>query len=184
METGTQTINLSDFRTHPIYDRYLANELGQIINIKLKKIMKTWLKRGYPNIVFKFNGKTQNCYVHRFVYECFHGIIPNGMQVDHIDNNKLNNRLSNLQLLTPSENIRKTFIDNPNLRFEYSERKTRRIKCINLETNEISIFKSSYQASKELNIDASLVRRIAAKDEYRKSAKSQTTAIFYTFEYI
>ena len=38
-------------------------------------------------------------------YEAFNGPIPEGMQVNHIDENTLNNNLENLNLMTPSENI-------------------------------------------------------------------------------
>ena len=42
--------------------------------------------------------------VHRLVYETFHGKIEEGMEVDHINNDKLDNSLANLQLLTKYEN--------------------------------------------------------------------------------
>lgn len=45
--------------------------------------------------------------VHRIVYAWFHGEVPKGLVVDHIDSNKDNNALSNLQLLTPAENLAK-----------------------------------------------------------------------------
>lgn len=41
------------------------------------------------------------------VYQTFIGPIPPGMEVDHIDNNPLNNRVDNLQLLTREENMAK-----------------------------------------------------------------------------
>lgn len=43
--------------------------------------------------------------VHRVVYVWHHGDIPQGMVVDHIDNDKTNNHKDNLQLLTPYENV-------------------------------------------------------------------------------
>ena len=45
--------------------------------------------------------------VHRFIYMCFNGVIAEGMEIDHINNNKEDNRLCNLQLLTPQENSKK-----------------------------------------------------------------------------
>ena len=39
------------------------------------------------------------------VYETFVGDIPEGLQVNHIDENKTNNALSNLNLMTCSDNI-------------------------------------------------------------------------------
>lgn len=47
---------------------------------------------------------THNLMVHRIVWEVFNGEIPEGMTVDHIDSDKQNNHISNLQLLTPEEN--------------------------------------------------------------------------------
>ena len=49
----------------------------------------------------------------RFLYAWFLGDIPEGMVVDHIDNDPFNNKLENLQLLTPEENLKKRFEDNP-----------------------------------------------------------------------
>lgn len=42
--------------------------------------------------------------VYRLVYSAFHGPIPEGMQVNHIDEDPTNNRLENLNLMTPKEN--------------------------------------------------------------------------------
>lgn len=42
--------------------------------------------------------------VHQLVYDAFIGPIPEGMVIDHIDRNKLNNDVSNLRAVTQSEN--------------------------------------------------------------------------------
>lgn len=43
-------------------------------------------------------------YVHRLVIMAFVGEIPLGYEVNHKDGNKANNHLSNLEMVTPSEN--------------------------------------------------------------------------------
>lgn len=43
---------------------------------------------------------------HRLVWESVYGPIPEGMQIHHIDGNKTNNDISNLQLVTPLEHSR------------------------------------------------------------------------------
>lgn len=47
--------------------------------------------------------------VSHIVWRAFNGDIPKGMQIDHKNNNRKDNSLENLQLLTPSENLKKRF---------------------------------------------------------------------------
>jgi hypothetical protein len=49
-----------------------------------------------------------NVSVHQMVAECYLGSCPVGYEVDHIDGNKSNNHISNLQYLTKEENILKS----------------------------------------------------------------------------
>lgn len=44
--------------------------------------------------------------LHRIIYKLAYGEMPKNMQIDHIDGDKLNNRLDNLRLVTNSENQR------------------------------------------------------------------------------
>ena len=46
--------------------------------------------------------------VHRIVYVWYNGIQHSGYVIDHIDGNKVNNRLENLQQLTPAQNLSKS----------------------------------------------------------------------------
>lgn len=43
---------------------------------------------------------------HRVVWELHNGAIPDGVQVDHIDGDRTNNRIGNLRLVTPAGNAR------------------------------------------------------------------------------
>lgn len=52
-------------------------------------------------------------FVHRIVYEMHFGIIPPGMQIDHVDGDKLNNRIENLRLATASQNCANKRIGRP-----------------------------------------------------------------------
>ena len=45
--------------------------------------------------------------LHTVIYAWYKGEVPLGYDVDHIDNNSLNNNINNLQLLTHEENIRR-----------------------------------------------------------------------------
>ena len=63
----------------------------------------------HPTIFTLFvEGKKTSRTMQRLVYSAFHGPIPDGYQVDHVNHQRSDNRLENLQLLTPAENQRKT----------------------------------------------------------------------------
>lgn len=69
--------------------------------------------RDYKRVTFQFNedGDFRNSShfdVHRVVARAFYGPPPPHMIVDHIDEDKLNNHLLNLQYITRSENQKKT----------------------------------------------------------------------------
>lgn len=46
--------------------------------------------------------------VHRVVYQMFNGDICSGKVINHVDTNPLNNKISNLEMVTTAENNRKT----------------------------------------------------------------------------
>ena len=53
------------------------------------------------------DGKQRLFGLHNVIYAWYKGELPLGYDVDHIDNNPLNNNIDNLQLLTRKENLRK-----------------------------------------------------------------------------
>ncbi len=59
--------------------------------------------------------------LHRIVWETFFGKIPAGMEVNHIDNDRANPRLSNLELLTHRENIIKSMREGRAPRRDYKD---------------------------------------------------------------
>ena len=44
--------------------------------------------------------------VHQIVWRVYHGDVPEGLEIDHIDGDKANNRVENLRVVTHAENIR------------------------------------------------------------------------------
>ena len=45
-------------------------------------------------------------FVHRIIWEIFYGEIPENMFIDHLDGDRLNNKISNLRLVTRKGNAR------------------------------------------------------------------------------
>jgi len=74
---------------------------------------KKWAKKNgyYQSTLRKFVGKK---WLHQYVYEKEVGIILNGYEIHHIDKNKDNNDISNLELVKSKEHGHKhTYRDNP-----------------------------------------------------------------------
>jgi hypothetical protein len=94
-------------KRHPIYSDYGASEDGIIISFKCNRELEMTCgnhKRGYRQFRISY-GKLSKMYLcHRLVWECFNDIIPDGLCIHHIDHNKTNNSIDNLQLVTDDEN--------------------------------------------------------------------------------
>jgi hypothetical protein len=63
-------------------------------------------QRGYPKVTVYRDGIQLALNIHRLIAATFLGPCPVGHQVNHIDGNKNNPHLDNLEYVTPSENIR------------------------------------------------------------------------------
>lgn len=88
---------------------YIISNYGTIYDPATHKYRK--LKRhhkGYLKCSFIINGKYKSKFVHRLVLMTFNPVDDmEKLQVDHIDGNKENNRLDNLEWVTNSENTRR-----------------------------------------------------------------------------
>ena len=68
----------------------------------LKPAPNRW---GYLHVVLCRNGKMKNSRVHKLVAVAFLGQCPDGMEVNHVDGDKKNNELENLEYMTHQENM-------------------------------------------------------------------------------
>ncbi len=68
--------------------------------VKVGQEVGTTKPDGYVHVQL-FNKKY---YTHRIIWEMFNGKIPDGLQIDHINSKRDDNRISNLQLVTNKKN--------------------------------------------------------------------------------
>ena len=91
------------------YENYEVSNLGGVRSLNYMhtekiKLLSQANVNGYLKVGLWKDGKCKFVSVHRLVWETFNGLIPEGMQVNHINENKTDNRLENLNLMTPKEN--------------------------------------------------------------------------------
>ena len=123
------------------------------------------------------NSKRKNYQVHRFVFECFRGDIPSDLQVDHRDNDKQNNCIDNLQLLTPAENCQKASVDGNGIR---GRRQPISVISICVETSERKTFSNMNAAARALRVNPGCIFKIVRNKA--RSTQSKTNGLWYTFE--
>jgi len=82
------------------YSDYRVSTHGSLNN-KYDENANGWIAKGYRKI--SIDGTSRR--VHRIVMETFVGPLPPGMETNHIDGNKLNNNLTNLEYVTHTENM-------------------------------------------------------------------------------
>ena len=95
-----QAITKDNFSDYIIFDN------GAIFSIKTRKFLaQKEQPNGYLMCTLLDDNKNQlTVYAHRFIYEAFNGPIPKGLVINHINENKLDNNLSNLEAITVKEN--------------------------------------------------------------------------------
>jgi hypothetical protein len=78
--------------------KFRSQEGYNILNCSIKNT-------GYKYIKVIINSKRQNKYIHQLVAKSFLGERPEGLVIDHINRNKLDNNLENLRYVTIRENV-------------------------------------------------------------------------------
>lgn len=92
---------------------YSAREDGQIIYNKTGKIkIQRKLNKDYMGISIDYKGKKSKAYVHRLIAKTFIPCENQSLQVNHIDGDKTNNHVSNLEWVTLESNLEHAFQNN------------------------------------------------------------------------
>jgi hypothetical protein len=105
---------------------------------------------GYHEIYFSNKGHITNNKVHRLVAEAFIPNPKNKEYINHIDGNKINNNVSNLEWSTPTEN-------NIHARDTGLKTVCNKITAVNVETNEHLEFPSIKNMCDILNLEKASV---------------------------
>jgi hypothetical protein len=142
-------------------------------------------KNGYACRDFYERGKRKTVNLHRLIWEKFVGTISDGLYVDHINRDRLDNTLDNLRLVTPHQNSLNSSKQSNNLSSKYKGvtknkqtgnwvayiTKHKKRNCIGSFTNEEAAANAyNYHAEKEFGDFSSLneVEIVMSYSEWNK----------------
>ena len=156
-------IDSQEWRQHPVLKNVECSELG-LVKVD-GKIRKPYLDEIRGRFMFVTGLNRRKYYLHRLVYECFNGVIQEGLVIDHINTYSWDNRITNLRAVTPADNTR-----NPLTLKHLKEAKTRDMGKPVLQrdkkTNEIvGYFESISEASRQIGISRTNIYK--SKGEYK-----------------
>jgi HNH endonuclease/NUMOD4 motif/NUMOD1 domain len=154
--------------TNKKIEDYFVSSLGRFKN-KKGIIMKEYKPHHSGYIYLRVN--IQKYALHRLVAQTFIPNLENKPFVNHIDGNKTNNSVSNLEWCTCSEN------NSHNYKSGLNKGNKRKIIQYDLEMNELKKFDTIKDASKELSISLSCI-----KDVLKEKQKSSKGFIFKYLE--
>lgn len=137
------------------FNNYLVSSCGRIRHKIKNNLLKPSLTCGYYKVRLSNNGLVEDFMVHYLVYVLFKGEFDKTKYIiDHIDGNKLNNSITNLRLLTNSENVNAALYEtktNPS---------AKKVGQYTLDGQLINTFLSTRLAAKELNLDSSTISKV------------------------
>lgn len=130
--------------------RYAISNLGRVKNCETQKLMKGKItEAGYREYCLTFEGKKRSILGHKLVWEVW-GDGSQDTIVNHINGNKLDNRITNLESVTNQENTMKAIYETQTLKFK-------KTACYDSEGNLVRIFMNNADAARVMGVSTTSI---------------------------
>jgi len=164
---------------------YQVSNFGNIKSFKYKqpRILKPKNNRGYKAVSLLKDAKLKNVLIHQLVAIAFMNHTPNRYKIviDHINDDKSDNRLENLQIITPRENAYKTQLRrNKFNRYENkytSEYKGVTIQKVKYKDKEYTYIKASIRINAKRIYLGSFTTEKKASEAYQNALKTLVNTV-------
>lgn len=133
-----------------------TSEKGKNANNKKDTILKGSLTKGYLQVDFRKDGKRKMFRIHRLVSECFIPNPDNKPYINHIDGNKSNNTVDNLEWCTPKENV-KHAMDNNLIIFKNNSGPSKGVDKFSLDGKYLESYPSQAEAVRMNNFNCNKI---------------------------
>lgn len=137
---------------------YMVSNLGRVKNAKTGKTLQGKITDGgYREFCLTLDKKKKSFVCHKMVWEAWVGSEQN--IINHINGNKLDNRLVNLENISNKENVIKAIYDTQTLKFK-------KTACYDKEGNLVQIFMNNADAARAMGVKSASIWAAIQKGYY------------------
>lgn len=129
-----------------VITNYSVNEEGKVKNDITDKELSPRVQQGYKHVTIYINKKPKSCRVHRLVATAFIPNIKNKPYVNHLNGIRSDNRMENLEWVTPSENTQHA-VDTG----LFKPTREKQVVQYSLNGDKIAIYRSISEAARKTN---------------------------------
>jgi hypothetical protein len=127
-------VYMETYKIIPSLPVYEISQNGNVRRVGSIDNLKPCLTSGYPSVSLWVKGKQYRRYVHRLMGEAYLGDCKS-FQINHIDSNRLNNNLNNLEIVTSSGNNHHAY--KSGLRYVTTKQKNALLKNVSKEVVDL-----------------------------------------------
>lgn len=138
---------VSSFGNVRSLDRVVTASNGRKCNFKGKTLSPVHNKAGYLYVNLLKKGQLKSKTIHRLVAEAFIPNINNKPQVNHVDENKRNNHIDNLEWVTIKENA-----NHGSRNYKISESRKQKVFALEVSTGKKIVFETLTEAKRYFSI--------------------------------